>query len=163
MTRHELIESFATGPARFQAALEPLPREMWQFKPSPTAWSVHEIIIHMPDSEASAYVRCRKIIAESGVSVDVYDQDLWAARLHYHELSTDTALTLFRALRAMTVEVLRNVEATTWNNHINHPEDGRVTLERWLEMYSRHVDKHISQMQRNLEAWRKAGSPDRRV
>ena len=39
------------------------PREMWQFRPAPGAWSVHEIIVHLADSELNAYARVRKALA----------------------------------------------------------------------------------------------------
>jgi hypothetical protein len=159
MTRQEAFELYASGPDRLEAALSEFPKEMWQFKPKPEAWSVHEMLIHLPDAEASGYVRCRKIIAQSGVTVDVYDQDLWATGLKYHALSTDTALSLFRAMRALTVEVLQHVDETTWSNHVTHLEDGEMTLEVWLERYAVHVDMHIAQMKRNLEAWKAAGCP----
>jgi len=159
MTRQEAFDLFASGPDRLEAALAGLPREMWQFKPTPLAWSVHEMIIHMPDSEASGYVRCRKIIAQNGVDVDFYDQDLWATGLKYHDLSTETALTLFRAMRALTVDVLQHVDESAWGNYVMHLEDGKMTLAVWLERYAVHVDMHIGQMKRNLEAWKAAGSP----
>jgi hypothetical protein len=154
-----LIESFASAPDRLEQALRELPREMWDFKPSPDVWSVREIVIHMPDSEASAFVRCRKIIAQSGSTVEVYDQDDWCRTLDYRRRSVENALTLFRALRVSTVEVLRTVDDSVWGNYVNHPEDGKVTLRRWLEMYDLHATRHIEQMRRNLDDWTKAGKP----
>ena len=35
----------------------------------PDRWSIHEIILHLADSEATCYVRCRHFIAEPGSSV----------------------------------------------------------------------------------------------
>jgi hypothetical protein len=159
MDHKALIESFASAPDRLEQALRELPREMWDFKPTPNAWSVREIVIHMPDSEVSAFVRCRKIIAQSGSSVEVYDQDDWCRRLDYQHRTVENALALFRALRVSTAEVLRAVDDSVWGNYVNHPEDGKVTLRRWLEMYDRHATKHIEQMKRNLDDWMKAGRP----
>lgn len=160
MTREELIESFATGYKRFKAALKELPKEANHFKPSPTAWSIHEIMIHMPDSEASGFVRFRKIIAQSGETVDVYDQDDWANKLSYPERNGKDALALFKQLRKSTTELIRLADNSVWeNNFVNHPEDGKLTLEKCLELYANHVDKHIGQMQRNVAAWEKAGRP----
>jgi uncharacterized damage-inducible protein DinB len=159
MNHNALIDSFASAPDRLEQALRNLPEEMWDYRPSPDAWSVREIVIHMPDSEASAFVRCRKIIAQSGSTVEVYDQDDWCRNLDYQHRSIENALALFRAMRVSTVEVLRSVEESAWENYVYHPEDGKVTLRRWLEMYDRHAGKHIEQMRRNLDDWTKAGRP----
>jgi hypothetical protein len=160
MTREELIESFATGYKRFKAALKELPRDANHFKPSEAAWSIHEIIIHMPDSEASGFIRFRKIIAQSGVTVDVYDQDDWTNNLQCSRRDSQGALALFKQMRKSTTELVRLADESVWgNNYVNHPEDGKLTLEKCLEMYADHVDAHIGQMQRNVEAWEKAGRP----
>jgi len=160
MTRAELLASFATGPGRLNAAVAKVLPGAMTFKPSLSAWSVREIIHHMPDSEANSFVRCRKIIAESGVTVAVYDQDRWAIGLKYQSRDIKDALELFGLLRSYTVGLLRTVDEEVWqNNFVMHPDDGRLTLERWLLIYADHVDKHIGQIQRNVEAWERAGRP----
>lgn len=159
MKHQELLNSYAAGCDRVEKALEALPEEMWDYKPAPDRWSVREIVVHLPDSEVSGYVRCCKIIAQNGVTVDVYDQDLWAEQLGYRHRSVDNALALFRCLRNTTVELLETIGDAVWNNYVDHPEDGKLTLSQWLEVYERHVTKHIGQMRRNFEAWEQAGRP----
>ena len=41
-------------------ALTQFPREMRQWKPAPDQWSIHEVIVHLADSEANGYARCRE-------------------------------------------------------------------------------------------------------
>ena len=160
MSNDKLIADFAAGYDRIKAALDQTPKEVIDYRPSPKAWTVREIIHHMPDSEASAYVRCRKIIAESGVSVDVYDQEAWSAKLKYGKDDLDAELELFRLMRANTVGLLRTVEPKVWvENFVMHPEHGKMTLSDWLESYASHADTHAGQIRRNVEAWEKAGRP----
>jgi hypothetical protein len=156
----KLITDFAAGYERIKAALDETPKEALDYRPSPQAWTVREIIHHMPDSEASGYVRCRKIIAQSGVTVDVYDQDLWAQKLDYGKRDMALALELFRLMRLYTLDLLRTVEPKAWaENFIMHPENGKMSLARWLELYAIHADKHAGQIKRNIAAWEKAGRP----
>jgi uncharacterized damage-inducible protein DinB len=160
MNRTELIKSFVSGAERLVQAVEVIPKEAYDYKPSPAAWSIREIIIHMPDSEASGFVRCRKIIAQSGVTVDVYDQDAWADKLNYAQADMNDALVLFAQMRRATIALLDNLDESVWTeNFVMHPEDGKVNLECWLEMYAVHVDKHLEQIQHNVSAWEKAGRP----
>jgi len=160
MTLHDFLASFAQGYETLKAALDETPKGAIDFRPSPGAWTIREIVHHMPDSEASSFVRCRKIIAQSGVTVDVYDQDIWTDKLKYRSRDISHALELFRLMRLYTIDLLRAVEESVWaNNYIMHPENGKMTLERWLELYAIHADKHAAQIRRNIEAWEKAGRP----
>ena len=160
MTRHDLLNSFAQGYDTLKKTLEQVPKGAIDFRPAPGAWTIREIIHHMPDSEASGYVRCRKIIAQSGVTVDVYDQDIWTDKLKYRSRDTTHALELFRLMRTYTIELLQTVDESVWtNNYIMHPENGKMTLERWLELYAIHADKHAAQIKRNIDAWERGGRP----
>jgi hypothetical protein len=152
--RRQKIEAF--GNAYFQICdiLRELPREMWGFKPSPEQWSVHEILIHMADSEANAYVRFRKAIAESGSSVVAYDQMAWATSLDYRTQNANDALELFRWLRATSYSIFRTLPESVWQNSIQHPEHGLMTLEQMVDTYVTHVEKHIAQMRRVFESWK---------
>src|SRR3989339_1895354 len=155
MTRTERIDSYSKGYEKLAAALNEIPKEMWNFKPSPNKWSVHEIIIHMADSEANSFSRARKIISEPGSTIMVYDQDLWAVKTNYASQSTDDALELFKNLRKMTYKVIKDLPDSTWSNYIIHPENGKMTLGDWLTVYEGHVQVHINQMKRNLSEWQK--------
>ena len=64
--RLEKIELYGHGFELLTAALAEVPKEAWQFKPKPTEWSIHEIIIHIADSEANAAMRARMLAAEPG-------------------------------------------------------------------------------------------------
>jgi hypothetical protein len=152
--RRQKVESYGRAYDELAAALKEFPREMWQFKPAPDRWSVHEIIIHLADSEANSYVRARRLIAEPGQAVMAYDQDLWAQKLNYHAQSTEEALELFRWLRQTSYNLIRALPESAWSHTASHPEYGSYSFERWLDIYEQHTRGHIRQMRNNLEAWR---------
>lgn len=153
--RNALIESYGKAYDTLIEALKEFPKEMWQWKPSPEKWSVHEIIVHISDSEANSYVRCRRFIAEPGSGVYGYDQDKWAIALNYHEQSTEDNLQLFKWLRKMTYELIKQVPDSIWQSAtVQHSESGTMTFEQWLQIYEEHIPVHIMQMKRNLEAWK---------
>ena len=156
MTHIEKIDSYSKGHEKFITAVNELPKEMWNFKPAPDKWSVHEIIIHMADSEANSFSRARKMICEPGSTITAYDQDLWVVKTNYSSQSTDDALELFRNLRKMTYNVIKDLPESTWSNFIIHPENGKMTLDDWLTVYENHVTVHINQMKRNFSVWQKS-------
>ncbi len=55
--RQAKIASYGAAPAELEAALRDLPRAAWQFRPAPDQWTIHEIAVHLADSEANSYVR----------------------------------------------------------------------------------------------------------
>jgi hypothetical protein len=156
--RRAKIESYGRAHDLLTAALKEFPREMWQWKPAPDRWSVHEIIVHVADSEASSYLRCRFFIAEPGKAIMPYDQDVWTQKLNYHAQSTDDALELFRWLRKMSYDLIKELPESAWSARLQHPEHADYTFDRWLDIYERHTVGHINQMRKNLEAWRARGS-----
>lgn len=146
---------YGAGYRMLEAALAEAPRDMWKFRPAEGAWSVHEIIVHLADSELNSYARVRKALAEPGSTIFGYDQDQWAVALDYHRRDTGDALALLRLVRKMTHELLAGQPADVWARSYFHPEMQRqVTLNAWLDIYSSHIPSHIDQIYANVEAWR---------
>lgn len=153
--RNTLIESYGNAYNILIEALKEFPKEMRQWKPDPEKWSIHEIIIHIADSEANSFVRCRRFIAEPASGVYGYDENKWAKHLDYHSQSVDDSLELFKLLRKASYDLIKKVDDKTWKTaNVNHSENGVMSFEQWLKVYEEHVPVHIRQMKRNLEAWK---------
>jgi len=153
--RENLIHRYKDGPDAVYKALERFPVEMWKYKPGPDSWSIHEIIIHLADSDVNGFVRIRKIIAENGVEIAVYNQVKWADELLYHEMETGTALELLSLLRKSTSQLLDKLSDIHWTTHaVVHPEVGSITLDDLLEIHGDHPYRHIEQMERVYKHWK---------
>lgn len=157
--RRQILESFGRAPALLSTALRQFPKKMWLHKPVPERWSIHEIILHLADSEASAYVRCRRFIAEPGSPVLKMDAARWAGSLGYFHQSTREALEIIRRLRKMTYQLLITVPEPVWSNTVEHPRDGQISLQHWVQMQERHIPHHIEQMQQNHSLWLRTHPP----
>jgi len=151
--RQQKIETYGHAHSTLVEALREFPEEMWRFQPSPADWSIHEIVVHIADSEASSYIRCRKCIVEPGQTVMAYDEVQWAKSLDYAGQSAADALELFRLLRQNTWRLIQTLPESTWSNLMYHPENGRMTLDDWLDVYAQHIPEHIDQMRRVHTAW----------
>src|ERR1700689_3308273 len=137
--RRKMLESFGRAPALLSAVLRQLPKKMWLFKPSPERWSIHEIILHLADSEASSYVRCRHLIAQPGAPIAKFDTARWAGSLGYFHQSTREALEIIRRLRKMTHHLLMAVPEPVWVHAVEQPGQGQITLELWVERQEQHI------------------------
>jgi hypothetical protein len=153
--RDEKIELYGRGHDLLKAALAEVPAEAMKFKPEPTEWSVHEIIIHIADSESNAALRARKLIVEPGGLLMGYDQDTWADTLNYHEHNLEDALETTRLVRKTTYELLKVQAEEVFTHTVKHPEyDEPYTFEKWIDIYSAHIPGHIDQIKNNVKLWR---------
>jgi hypothetical protein len=153
---HQIV-SYGNAPALLVDALQHFPRTMWHFKPAPDQWSIHEILIHITDSEANGYIRCRRCIAEPGQAVMAYNEHRWATALHYESQPVEEALDLFKWLRVRTHQLLQSLPDSVWSNTFMHSEHGTMSLDDWLDVYEHHIPQHIEQMQAVYVAWLELG------
>lgn len=151
--RLKKIESYGNAHTELVDALQQFPQDMWTFKPAPDRWSIHEIVIHIADSEANSYVRCRRFVAEPGEGVMAYDENRWAEALRYHAQSTEEAIELFKWLRLRSYRLIQSMPESVWSNTVLHPENGVMTMDDWLDVYERHVREHVGQMRANYADW----------
>lgn len=147
------IESYGGAYDRLAAALARYPRPMWRFRPAPDRWTIHEIVVHIADSEANSYLRCRRLLAEPGSAVLGYDENAWARELRYHEQDVEAALELFKWLRRQSHTLIQNLPDAVWSHTIHHSENGLMTMDDWLAVYERHIPDHIAQMDAVYEDW----------
>jgi DinB superfamily len=156
--RESLIRRYEEGPAKLRAAFEGVPPEARQWRPGEGKWSAHEIVCHAADSETNAAMRIRYLAAEPKPTIIGYDQDAWAKVFDYHAAPLETALRTVEAVRANTAALLRRLPEKTWSSEGTHSESGRYTADDWLEVYAAHLEKHSTQIERNLDAWKGRGS-----
>jgi hypothetical protein len=143
--REKLIEQYRDGYAAIAEALLKASDEELDARPGAGKWSAREIVHHLADSEMTAAIRLRRLLAEDRPEIKGYDQDEFARRLHYdrpHEIS----LELFKYVRDSTAELLDRMSPSDWQREGMHNEVGRYTPETWLKIYSQHAHKHALQI-----------------
>ncbi len=153
--RQQKLEIYGNGYAILAEAVKQLPREAWHFRPT-EGWTIHEIIIHIADSETNSYVRCRRLVAEPGSQVLGYDETLWAKALDYHQQSPEDALELFKWLRKKSYDLIKDKVDSLLLHTIQHSENGPMTFDDWLVTYADHIPDHVAQMQRAYAEWKAA-------
>ena len=109
-------------------------------------WTVRQVVHHIADSHAQAYIRCKTALTEDWPTVKVYDEAVWA-NLPDSRLPIDGSLALIEALHGRWVALMELLPDNTFSKGFNHPERGRVNLATVLAMYdwhSRHHTAHIT-------------------
>ena len=149
MMQHERIhriESYGNAYEKLMIGLQQFPTEMWDYRDEHGCWSIREHLVHIADSEANSYIRCRRLIAEPGEQLMAYDENAWSQSLFYSDQGVDDALALFRLLRSQTYTLIRSLPDEAWSNTCHHPENGDMSLDDWLEVYESHIPEHLEFM-----------------
>ena len=81
--RQALIDQYCEGPGVVTAALAGATDDELDARPAPNEWSAREVVHHLADSEATSYIRIRKLLAEDDPVIYGYDEAEFARRLHY--------------------------------------------------------------------------------
>jgi hypothetical protein len=153
--RKQKIKRYGKGFKMLKETLADIPHKTWKFKPSPSEWSIHEIIVHLADSETNAALRARLLAAEPGRAVMAYDQDKWAVSLNYHEQDVDDALKVVKFIRKTTCAWLKTLDEAVFENTVSHSEyDKPYSFEMWLSIYPEHIPGHIEQIKNNYALWK---------
>ena len=143
--RTQLIAQYADGYRAVAEALLKITPEELDARPGPGRWSAREIVHHLADSEMTAAVRLRLLVAEDAPAIKGYDQDRFAARLSYQR-PHEASLELFRATRASTAELIGCLTEADWLREGTHSEVGRFGMDTWLRTYAVHAHRHADQI-----------------
>jgi uncharacterized damage-inducible protein DinB len=153
LNRTQLLEAYKNGASDLQQALATLPNEMWHFKTAPNSWSVHEIVIHLADTEVQSHVRFRTIISEPSTTIPYYDEYQWSEALNYANQDMQISLRIISLMRESNHELLASMPEPLWLNACIHSVRGSETLDTLVRGYVKHMHQHISQMKHCFHSW----------
>jgi hypothetical protein len=154
--RQKLIRRYKDGYRAVQSAVGGATRRELDARPAPGKWTAREIVHHLADSEMTAAIRLRRLLAEDAPVIHSYDQEEYARRLHYTR-DIKAALNAVRAARETTAELLAELTPEEWLRAGTHPEHGPYTVEKWLTIYAAHAHNHAAQIKRARQSARRQG------
>ena len=156
-----LVAAYLGAPARLRHAIADLTPAELQRSPASGQWSIHEIVVHLCDTEIPGAHRIMKAIAEPGSLLTAYDQTAFASELQYRRRDLTTALQAFETLRRATTDLLRRIPADAWVRSARHEEAGEMTARALVARLVDHSERHLTQIGR-LREWlgKPAAGPD---
>lgn len=153
--RERLIALYRDGYRAIVEAMHGAGEAELSARPAPNRWSAREIIHHLADSEMTAAVRLRLLLATDRPAIQGYDQDAFSARLHY-DRPHEASLEAFRYARECTAQLLERLTEEEWLREGTHSEVGTFGVFQWLETYGPHAHRHARQMVEALDHAKKA-------
>ena len=146
-SRMEQIERYRQGYAAITEALDGITSAALDAREAPGEWSPREIVHHLADSEMTAAIRLRLLIAEHEPHIVGYDQEGFARRLHY-DRPVEPSLAAFRAARETTAAILDRMTEHEWSRQGTHSEMGAYSVTDWMNLYAAHAHDHADQIRR---------------
>lgn len=149
-----LIEKYGLGYKMLREAINGLSEEELRFKPAPDKWSIHQVLIHVADSELVSTQRLKKVLAEEEPLLTSTDQDTWANALGYDQLDREQYLLLFKLLRSSMLPILAQLTTEQIERVGVYADEGRFTFKQLLEYRVAHIRGHLAQIERLKKAFR---------
>src|SRR5512134_2285964 len=126
--RSRLIGMYRDGYRAVVEALHRATHDELDARPGTGRWTAREIVHHLADSEMTAAIRLRLLIAQDRPAIQGYDQDEFARKLYY-DRPYQSSLEAFRYARQCTAEILERLTAAEWLREGTHSEMGRYGVD----------------------------------
>lgn len=137
------IEVYADGGRQLVEAYQGLTHEQLFAIPIPGTWSLHQIAVHMMDSDFIGSDRMKRIAAMDKPLLIGYDESAFAKLPGVELLDTMAACQIFDRNRQMTATIFRALPDSSFSRWGIHNEVGRLTLAEMIEKYIHHLEGHL--------------------
>jgi hypothetical protein len=145
--REHLLHRYRDGYRAVMASLANITEREYDRCPGPGAWTARQVVHHLADSEATSYIRLRRVLAEDSPLIQAYDEERFARQLHY-DRPVEASLAVLKAVRTASAELLDTLEPHEWERSGVHSDSGAYSVEMWLGIYADHAHDHADQIRR---------------
>jgi len=117
-------------------------------------WTPRQVVHHIVDSHANAYLRFKWVVAEDNPTIKTYDQDAWA-KLPDMTLPLECSLATLDGLHQRWSSFLSMLPEEAWRRTGEHPDHGTMSLDDFLDDYAAHGLRHAKQITdlRDRKGW----------
>ncbi len=150
--RQQRIRTIRQFPARLTELVRNLSEEQLKTAYLPGEWTVQQIVHHLPESHMNSFIRLKLILTEDHPPLKPYDQAAWAELADVNLTPIQASLTLLEGLHAHWAILFECLTEEQRQRTGYHPENGDMTPDDLLVVYSDHCDIHVDQIMRTLAA-----------
>lgn len=141
------VARIAAQPGQLSSAMSGLSVADYASPYRPGGWTVRQLVHHLADSHANAYIRVKLALTEHEPTIKPYDQDAWVTLADSELVSPLVSLTMLTAIHERLVAVLQSLTPAQFARGLVHPENGPMTIDQLVALYAWHGDHHVRQLQ----------------
>lgn len=138
------IHTLKMLPQRLRQAIDGLSEEQLDTPYREGGWTVRQVVHHIADSHANAFIRFKLSLTEEWPSIKPYDQAAWAELVDSKTQPLESSLAIIDGLHARWAVLLEAMDGEDYHKGFEHPEHGRLTLAKALAMYDWHSRHHVA-------------------
>ena len=142
--RLAFIETIEACPSNLRASARSLSDVQLDSCYREDGWTVRQLIHHMFDSHANAYIRFRLALTEHEPKITAYNEAAWAELEDSFSVPVSVSLDLLDGLHVRWVATLRSMSSEDFARNLDHPEIGLVDLDTMLQLYAWHGLHHVA-------------------
>jgi len=146
-TRRRAIDAVRQTPAKLRAAAAGMTEAQLETPYREGGWTVRQVIHHVPESHANAWIRFKLALTEDNPTIKPYDEHAWATLPDVSRTPVDSSLALLDALHQRWVALLEVMTADDFTRRLQHPERGQLTLDYMLQLYAWHGPHHTAHVE----------------
>jgi hypothetical protein len=138
------IHTIQALPEHVEAAIEGLSDEQLDTPYREGGWTVRQVVHHIADSHANAFLRFKLALTEDWPTIKPYDEAAWAELADSKTLPLTASLTMIEGIHARWFALLDAMSFDDFHKGFLHPREGRVSLATALAMYDWHSRHHLA-------------------
>ena len=153
--RRSAIDAIADAPRALRAAVANLTDAQLDTPYRAEGWTVRQVVHHLADSHLNAYSRFRLALTEDNPTIEPYDEAKWAELEDALTMPVGVSIDLLERMHARLGTLLRSLHESDFQRTMNHTQNGPMTVDALLGMYSWHGRHHIAHVTalRNRMQW----------
>ncbi len=139
------ISELEAFPAQFRAVAMSLTEAQLNTPYRPEGWTLRQVIQHVPDSHANAYIRVKWALTEDNPTIKAYNETAWA--IIDPNAPIEPALLMLESLHIRLVSILKSLQPEQFLRTFVHPETKRtIVLREMLGLYAWHGQHHLAHL-----------------
>ncbi len=144
--RGELIARIRALPGEARAAVRGLDDAQLNTSYREGGWCPRQIVHHLADSHANAFIRFKLALTEDVPTVKTYHQDHWALLADVCGVPVDGSLSILDGLHERWSRLLEAMTPDDFARRVRHPDHGEIGLDFLLQTYAWHGRHHVTQI-----------------
>jgi hypothetical protein len=142
--RTRLVARLAAQPDDYLRLASALPESEWHARRAADGATLHQLAVHVRDSEAQAFLpRLHRIRAEDNPHLVDFPSHRWSLESYRPDEPLRDVLADFQRARADGVRLLQMLRSDDWSRIGFHPPSGPRTLLWWAERIYTHARNHL--------------------
>lgn len=152
----EFIKVIKEFPSKLRDLIENFSDEQLDTPYREKGWTVRQLVNHLADSHANAFIRFKLALTEENPIIKPYHEAKWTELQDSASISIKPAMRMLKGIHQRWYHLLKSLTNRQFERTFHHPEQGRnYDLRVCLAIYVWHCNHHFAHIEnlKNEQGW----------